>query len=327
MWADPDGSTQPFEFDTSYGPNFSLVDGGENDSGPLVPGTYSVDELTPAGWEETSAVCSDGSDPLTIGLDPGETVRCIFENEQDAQITLVKQTLNGEAGAFEVVTSYAGTVVLDVPNDPDHNSGPLDPGTYSAAETVPTGWLLVDSFCSDDSDPGAIGLQAGEHVICTFVNERQIGSIDITKVRKHAAEGPGDHPHERVTFTVSGPSGSFDVVTDADGHACVDRLDFGTYTVTEHNPGGYADNDPQNVDVNTVDYCASRGGGGAASFSNTPLTDLTVEVNSQVDGGTASTVTCTPDGPSGSTDAVGDCSGTTTDLAPGTYTCVIVIDP
>jgi hypothetical protein len=50
-------------------------------------------------------------------------------------------------------------------------------------------------------------------------------------------------------------------------------------------------------------------------------------VNSQVDGGTASTVTCTPAGPSGSTNANGDFDSTTTDLEPGTYTCVVVIDP
>jgi hypothetical protein len=61
------------------------------------------------------------------------------------------------------------------------------------------------------------------------------------------------------------------------------------------------------------------------------LTDITASVNSQVDGGTASTIVCT-DGNggtvvSGSTGANGDGSATATDLEPGTYTCTIVIDP
>ncbi len=111
--------------------------------------------------------------------------------------------------------------------------------------------------------------------------------------------------------------------------ACFDGLLFGTYTVHETVPAGY------HVDANdkqvTVDNTATCSGspyvGETVSFHNTPLTDITVSVNSQVDGGTASTVTCTPAGPSGSSGANGDFSGTTTDLEPGTYTCTIVVDP
>jgi hypothetical protein len=50
-----------------------------------------------------------------------------------------------------------------------------------------------------------------------------------------------------------------------------------------------------------------------------------VSVNSQVDGGTASTIDC--DGVTGSTDANGDGSLTRNNLPPGTYTCTIVVDP
>jgi hypothetical protein len=60
------------------------------------------------------------------------------------------------------------------------------------------------------------------------------------------------------------------------------------------------------------------------SFHNTPLTDMTVSVNSQVDGGTSSTISgCV----SGSTGSNGDGSATVTDPEPGTYTCTGVIDP
>ena len=75
-------------------------------------------------------------------------------------------------------------------------------------------------------------------------------------------------------------------------------------------------------------------GGETVDFHNTPLTDVTVTVDSQVDGGTSSVIDCggtnatttDPDPP-----ANGDGSVTVTDLeptAPGvTLTCTITIDP
>ena len=66
------------------------------------------------------------------------------------------------------------------------------------------------------------------------------------------------------------------------------------------------------------------------SFHNTPLTDITTSVNSQVDGGTASTIQCKLGDDvvaSGSTAANGDGSATAGDLEPGTYVCTVVVDP
>jgi hypothetical protein len=196
---------------------------------------------------------------------------------------------------------------------------------YSAAETVPANWTLTSATCSDGSPVTNIDVSPLETVTCTFTNTLQLGAIQVTKTRKHAADGTGDHPQAGVSFTV----GSVTKQTDVNGVACFDGLLFGTYTVHETVPAGY------HVDANdkqvTVDNTATCSGspyvGETVTFHNTPLTDITVSVNSQVDGGTASTVTCTPAGPSGSSGANGDFSGTTTDLEPGTYTCTINVDP
>ena len=71
--------------------------------------------------------------------------------------------------------------------------------------------------------------------------------------------------------------------------------------------------------------------GETVTFHNTPLTNITVSVDSQVDGGTASTIVCTNAANqtvgSGSTGTNGDGSATATDLPPGTYTCTVVVDP
>jgi uncharacterized surface anchored protein len=162
-------------------------------------------------------------------------------------------------------------------------------------------------------------------VTCTYTNQLQTGAIQVTKTRKHAADGPGDHPHAGVSFTVNGVTKQ----TDANGVACFDGLLFGTYTVHETVPAGYSvDANDKQVTVNNTAACSdSSYGGETVSFHNTPLTDLSVIVNSQVNGGTASTVACTPDGPSGSTGSNGDGTFSDTDLAPGTYTCTVVIDP
>ncbi len=77
----PDGDPQSFEFDSNYGNNFNLVDGGQNDSGALAAGTYNVAEINmPDNWAFSSATCSDGSNVNNIQLAAGETVTCTFTN-------------------------------------------------------------------------------------------------------------------------------------------------------------------------------------------------------------------------------------------------------
>jgi hypothetical protein len=213
--------------------------------------------------------------------------------------------------------------------------------------TLPAGFVLDDIDCDVTANPSVgvtptIDVTAGtvtfdldsdgDVLDCTFFNEKQTGAILITKTRKHAADGPGDHPHEGVEFTISGGSLTLPetVTTDADGEACLDGLVFssivGDYTVTETVPPGYVPDGEESKTVSvTLTSTCGDGNEATVDFSNTPLTDLTVEVDSHVDGGTASTIDCVV--ASGSTDANGDGLVTASDLQPGTYICTIVIDP
>jgi uncharacterized surface anchored protein len=177
----------------------------------------------------------------------------------------------------------------------------------------------------------------GDTLDCTYNNRLQQGAIQVTKTRKHAAT-PLNDAHEGVTFTVTGgdiPAPGIAVVTDADGVACFDGLDFATYTVTETVPAGYVSDDATKSATvnNNADCDDSPFGGETVTFHNTPLTDVTVSVDSQVDGGTSSVIDCggtnttttDPDAPDN-----GDGSVTVTDLeptAPGvTLTCTITVD-
>jgi len=231
-------------------------------------------------------------------------------------------TLNGGGNPAPSGTTFPKNFSL---KNGESNSTQVFAGSgYSAAETVPANWVLTSATCDDGSPVTNIDVSPNETDTCTFTNTLQTGAIKVTKTRKHAADGPGDHPHAGVTFTVNGVS----KVTDANGVACFDGLLFGTYTVHETVPAGYHGEADKQVTVDNTATCSDNPyGGESVSFHNTPLTDITVSVNSQVDGGTSSTISCTPNGPSGSTDANGDFTGTTTDLEPGTYTCTIVVDP
>jgi hypothetical protein len=166
----------------------------------------------------------------------------------------------------------------------------------------------------------------------TSLNINRCGAIQVHKDRKHAAAGPGDHPHGGVSFTVNGVTKQ----TNANGNACFDSLPFGEYTVHETTLAGYNGEGDKSVTVDNAASCNGNSGttstaGEQVTFHNTPLTDLSVSVNSQVDGGTASTIDCKDAAngtvASGSTGANGDGSASASDLEPGTYTCTIVVDP
>lgn len=222
-----------------------------------------------------------------------------------------------------------------------------DPSYVVTENTVPSNWVLDHITCTNTGVTTTTSVpnknvtfaldNPADVVDCTFYNRLQRGSIEVVKTRKHAASGTGDHPHAGVTFTLTGTGvpPNTTAVTDANGKLCFPDLAFGSYTVTETVPSGYAaagmtakaatvsaegDCDP------TTELAPST----SIPFANIPLTDFTVSVNSQVDGGTASTISCTQGMTgvgSGSTGANGDGSITVSNRQPGSYTCTIVIDP
>jgi hypothetical protein len=345
-----------FDFTTATlpGGNFTLTTTGPGEAGSdsntyadIPTGTYDVAETVPVGWNLVSSACSDGSDPSSIGLDVGETVTCTFHNARERGNIIVRKITDDGQGTFHYTSTTLDPNAFDLtttgPGEAGADSRPFNGilasslvGPYDVAEDVPAGWTLVSSACDDGSPVSAIDLQDGETIVCTFHNARQLGAIDITKMRKHAAAGPGDHPHPGVTFTVEGgnlPIGGVQVVTDANGRACVNGLVLssfvGNYTVTETLPGGYHNVGPLSQGVAVTDEATGCGDephpDADVRFDNMPLTNIVITVDSQVDGGTASVIDC--DGTISNTDPNGDGGQTHNDLEPGTYTCTVVVDP
>jgi hypothetical protein len=343
------GYTKAFPTAPASANTFTLVDDGSKSYNNVLFGTgYTVDEdVIPAGWELVSIDCSasTGVTPVTdvaagtvtFAIDTAaDVLDCTYTNRARGSIVVEKITDDGfgpfdftsftlTPAAFTLTTTAAGAGGKDSRTFSD-----LAPGTYDVAETVPAGWNLVSATCDDGSAPAAIGLSAGENVVCTFHDARERGAILITKTRKHAAAGSGDHPHEGVVFTISGGSLSSPatVTTNANGEACLDNLVLssfvGGYTVTETVPAGYVANGPTSKSVSVVAESTCGDGNEAdVSFSNIPLTNITVTVDSQVAGGTSSTIDCGV-GVAGPGD---DISLPLNNLQPGIITCEIVIDP
>jgi hypothetical protein len=209
--------------------------------------------------------------------------------------------------------------------------------TYSAAETVPPNWSLTSASCDNGSGSlsgstiSNISVAASEVVTCTFNDKLLLGAIKIRK----ASSKPAATPLPGAMFSITGPNSfSTTVTTGSDGTVCVDHLPFGTYTIQETAaPPGYAidDSSAHSVPVNANSTCGD-GREATLSATDTPLTDLTITVKSQVAGGTLSTITCTADlssanignSPQGPLETA---TVTANGLQPGDYTCKVHVDP
>jgi uncharacterized surface anchored protein len=203
-------------------------------------------------------------------------------------------------------------------------------GTCTITGVLPGEYWVVETVTPANHDTAAdqhVTVTANEQVSVTFVDQRHRGAILVKKTRKHAADGPGDHPHAGVDFTVNGVTKA----TDANGQACFDDLLFDDYTVHEATPAGYKGEADKTVTVNNKAACADDPYvGETVSFSNTPLSNITVSFESQVPGGTAATIECTgltATPADGTPNVFDDVSETFKDLEPGTYACTVVVDP
>ena len=236
-----------------------------------------------------------------------------------AEFTLYKDNppVGGSRGAEDTVTTLKCTTGADGTCTIDN----VFKGEYWVVETVvPAG--------HDGVADQHVTVVANQTVtVGPLADPRQVGAIKVTKLRKHVADGAGDHPQSGVGFTVNGVTKT----TGADGTVCFDGLLFGSYTVHETVPTGYHGEADKTV---TVDNKASCGDasyvGESVTFHNTPLSNITVSFESQVSGGTAAQISCTgltATPPDGTPSAFDDTSETFKNLEPGTYNCTVVVDP
>jgi len=321
---DPTGATQVFDFTGSLGP-FQLQD-GQFTTQLLPPGTYNVAETLPPGWTLLSATCDDGSSVDNIVISAGEDVTCTFVNGQEGSITIIKNTI-GNDGTFEFTSTTLSPSPFNITTSGNTGSqtfSPLPPGVYDVAETVPTGWDLIEAVCSDDSPVSAIDLNGGENVTCTFTN-RQRGTLIVEKI----AQG-GDDTFGFGSFSLPAPFDAFDIVTSGgSGSVIIENLvpsPTVTYDIAEIGiPAGWSligsacDNGSQ---IDSIDI--PPGDTVTCTFTNQREGDITIIKNTVGANGTFQYVSGAL-GDFGITTVANTGSQSFTGLSPGAYDVAEII--
>jgi hypothetical protein len=315
-------------------------------------GGYWVDEtVVPSGHNKASGL------PVLITVNSTTTlVLGPFVNPRERGSILVKK-VDGSGNPLD-----GAQFALDADGDPattgDQTPIPLVAGqtavfcidnllfgTYTVVETVVPGGFDPETV-KQTFTVSTESTCAGRDVTApdlTFRNVRRPGAILITKTAKDKSDPSGSSGVAGVTFEVKNSLGTVvgSPVTDANGQACIQQLVVGeTYTVTETGvPAGFVV-DPSVTGTVTVTDDATCGSGDedTISFSNDPLSKITVTFASLAqgtnNGRTAATIDCasatgplTADPVDGTPGAFDDTSEAFTNLEEGTYTCTIVIDP
>ena len=196
---DVPGATSPFPIQTT------------NNTGSVSiatppPGTYTVSEIVPNGWDLTDMACVESgtansgpidADTIQIIVEAGETITCTFTNTQRGAIVIRKETDPAGSDVFGFTSTSVPTTAL--PASFDVTAGGtgnvylnLLAGTYTVIEDDPTpAFDLTDISCTEevitgDGSPGpkattddegtrtaTINLDPGELVTCTFTNTQR----------------------------------------------------------------------------------------------------------------------------------------------------------
>lgn len=239
-----DGSdtTQSFNFSSSYSDEFALADGQQNDSGDLVPGTYSVAESVPAGWNLVSATCDDQSPVDAIDLSEGETVTCTFLNEQvqdvvgasivvtvsascqlegDDGVGRIAVGVSVDDGATVVIRDSAGEVVETLTSD---GSITVAAGAaYMWEATASDGFQFPPGFVAS----GSIDIEDCTPTPPAPTPDEVMASILVT-VDSFCEDADGF-----VDIDLSVAGGATVVVSDSDGDVMGTLTADGTITVPE----------------------------------------------------------------------------------------------
>ncbi len=161
----------------------------------VAPGTYTITEAAPAGWDLTSIACAGGATAAAVDLArrtvsvpvaSNENVICTFDNraqpiERTGSLRLVKRTTGGD-GSFEfssTSTALGNPSLTTTSGMASTDAATVSPGSYALTEARTEGWNLSSIECAGNASAAAVNLVArsvtvpvgaDEAVVCTFTN-------------------------------------------------------------------------------------------------------------------------------------------------------------
>lgn len=343
-------------------------DDGEEDDGEyevLIQSFDAVGTVTVDGEELAQYVVAvDGYELASFHFNQGDlSVESFFEAPLPPDLAVSKTPDDGvvdpgEAASFTIAVENAGpgaaegvTLEDSLPGDlawredPDVDGCEISDGTELSCEfgeldagetaSVTVSADTTSANCGVLDNTATASADNHEPVSDSGAIEVRCGAIAITKTAKHADDSGETEPDLSAGFTITDASGAevASVTTDANGEACVDGLAHDTYTVAETDvPAGYTAPDPKTVELDTTGSCEE--GAEAVTFTNVPLTDVSVSVGPRVDGATETVLACwegsasgEPDHTATVTDGSLDVAGLTPTDPDVTLTCEITVDP
>ncbi|MBI2040118.1 hypothetical protein HYT18_03525 [Candidatus Microgenomates bacterium] len=276
--ANPDNWTLSAEASSpDDGRNFSNLGGSGIFETVFANAGYDLSESSVDGYTAGSWSCDGGSligSTVTLGLD--DDVTCtITNNDQQAYITVVKVVNNDHNGSAEPddfnLTLEEGAVLSGV-------AVPVNPGTYTAGETLLDGYAF-DGFTGDCDSNGDVTVALGESKTCTLTNHDLTGHLIVHKVTD-----PADDPTV-FSITLSDDPVSGSATRDLSTISDVDyEVDAGTYSVSE------ADKDGWDETGNTcVDVVVANGETEECTITNTQRGHIIIQKNAIPDSSQAFT--------------------------------------
>ncbi len=227
-------------------------DDGTTGANTVNTGTYSVSEAAGTDTDlddyqsalsctdEDGAVDSTGGD---VAVRYGKNVVCTFTNTRETGSIELQKHLSptDDPGKFDL-TIKQGSTTVDSATDQGHNgttgANTVNTGTYSVSEAAGTDTDLDDYqsalSCTDedgavDSTGGDVAVRFGKHVVCTFTNTRETGTIEL---RKHLS--PTDDPG---VFDLAIKQGATTIDSENDAShndtTGANTVNTGTYQVSE----------------------------------------------------------------------------------------------
>lgn len=246
-----DGSAS-FTFSATGQAAFDLSLGEQSQTFVYVPGTtVDIGETLPGGqpaWHSAGASCVDedgngsevaSSDGTSVSVDTiaGDTIVCTFTNNQDGQITVVKEVVNDDGGTLGVgdfpLFLNGGAVTSGTANY-------VTPGEYTASETNQDGYAASGPVCLDDGSGANVGhpvdLDNGQTVTCTITNDDEPSTLTLLK--SVAPTSGGTAADTEWTLNADGP----DSISGVEGSIAVTsaEVEAGSYDLSESNgPTGW----------------------------------------------------------------------------------------
>ena len=239
----------------NFGPtNFSLDDDSDRTlvnqkvfTGVTPGAGYSVTQAAQPGWDQTAAVCDNGSSPSAIDVNAGQNVTCSFTNQKRGQIVLVLDSVPNDAQDFNF-TAGGGLSPSSVSLDDDSDGTlsntvafadvPVGAGYSLSQGTLPTGWTQASATCSDGSPISNISVSAGETVTCTFTNNKPGRIVVVMDADPNDAQD--------FNFTTGGGLTPASFTLDDDGDPTFERIQNiynvipgGGYSISETVPSGW----------------------------------------------------------------------------------------